>query len=56
MKGQLKQAGRIGARSVAIVGEDGTTVALKDMESGEQDEIELQRVIPLVLRKGKTLA
>lgn len=56
LKGQLKQAGRIGARSLAIVGEDGTTVALKDLESGEQDEIELQRVIPLVLRKGKTLA
>ncbi|MDW5595574.1 histidine--tRNA ligase [Conexibacter stalactiti] len=56
LKGQLKQASRIGARSLAIVGEDGTTVSLKDLESGEQDEIELQRAIPLVLRKGKTLA
>lgn len=56
LKGQLKQAGRIGARSVAIVGDDGTAVTLKDNETGEQDEIELTRTIPLVLRKGKTLA
>ena len=34
LKGQMKQAGRIGARYVAIVGEDG--IELKDMESGEQ--------------------
>ncbi|MDR9369063.1 hypothetical protein Q5424_08230 [Conexibacter sp. JD483] len=45
LKGQLKQAGRIGARNIAIVGEDGTTAQL----IGEQGEIELQRVIPLVL-------
>jgi histidyl-tRNA synthetase len=56
LKGQLKQAGRIGARALAIVGEDGSSAALKDMESGEQDEIELGRVIPAVLKKGKTLA
>lgn len=54
LKGQLKQAARAGARLVAIVGEEGT--ALKDMETGEQDEIETARVIPVVLRKGKTLA
>lgn len=54
LKGQLKQASRAGARFVAIVGEGGVTV--KDMESGEQDEIEAIRVIPVVLKKGKTLA
>ncbi len=34
LKGQLKAAGRAGARYVAIFGDEGT--ALKDMESGEQ--------------------
>ena len=34
MKGQLKQADRLGARYVAILGDEG--IALKDMESGEQ--------------------
>jgi histidyl-tRNA synthetase len=56
LKGQLKQASRIGARSLAIVGDDGASASLKDMESGEQDEIELGRVIPAVLKRGKTLA
>jgi histidyl-tRNA synthetase len=55
LKGQLKQAGRAGARAIAIVGEDGTT-SLKDTEAGEQQEIETGRVIPVVLKKGKTLA
>ena len=41
LKGQMKQAGRIGARYVAIVGEDG--IELKDMESGEQDAGRLRR-------------
>jgi len=54
LKGQLKQAGRLGARFVAIVGPDGAS--LKDMESGEQEELEPGRVIPVVLKKGKTLA
>lgn len=54
LKGQLKQAGRIGARYVAIVGEESAT--LKDMETGEQEELEPGRVIPVVLKKGKTLA
>ena len=34
LKGQLKHADRLGARYVAIVGEEG--VSLKNMESGEQ--------------------
>lgn len=54
LKGQLKQADRAGARFVAIVGSDGVT--LKDMETGEQDELQPGRVIPVVLKKGKTLA
>jgi histidyl-tRNA synthetase len=54
LKGQLKQADRAGARAVAILGDEGAT--LKDMETGEQDEIEPGRIIPVVLKKGKTLA
>jgi histidyl-tRNA synthetase len=38
LKGQLKQADRVGARYVAILGDEG--VALKDMESGEQKTVE----------------
>ena len=38
MKGQLKQADRLGARYVAILGDEG--IALKDMESGEQEVVE----------------
>jgi histidyl-tRNA synthetase len=37
LKGQLKQAGRAGARYVAILGDEGTS--LKDMDSGEQRTI-----------------
>jgi len=53
LKGQLRQAGRLGARFVAIVGDDGAT--LRDMESGEQEDVEPGRVIPLVLRREKSL-
>ena len=50
LKGQLKQADRAGARYVAIVGERGTV--LKDMESGEQEELgpEADAVVARVLR------
>jgi histidyl-tRNA synthetase len=48
LKGQLKHADRLRARFVAIV--DNGHVALKDMESGEQRETELQKVIPAILR------
>jgi histidyl-tRNA synthetase len=51
LKGQLKQADRIGARFVAIVGEEGVTV--KDRESGEQDELAPDAVIAAVLRGRK---
>ena len=37
LKGQLKQADRAGARYVAILGDEGTS--LKDMETGEQREV-----------------
>jgi histidyl-tRNA synthetase len=43
MKGQLKQANRLGVRWVAIVGEDG--IELKDMESGEQREVESEEAL-----------
>jgi histidyl-tRNA synthetase len=43
LKGQLKQADRAGARYVAILGDDGT--ALRDMESGEQRDVETGTVM-----------
>jgi histidyl-tRNA synthetase len=52
MKGQLKQADRIGARFVAILREDETV--LKDMETGEQAAVEAgaDAVVAAVLRKA----
>jgi histidyl-tRNA synthetase len=38
LKGQLKQADRVGARYVAILGADG--IRLRDMDSGEQEDVE----------------
>jgi histidyl-tRNA synthetase len=52
LKGQLKHADRIRARYVAIIG-DAQTVSLKNMESGEQTEIEAQAVIPTILRGSR---
>ncbi len=43
LKGQLKTAGRAGARYVAILGDEG--IALKDMASGEQRVIEPDSVM-----------
>jgi histidyl-tRNA synthetase len=54
LKGQLKQADRIGARYVAIIGED-RLISLKDMEAGTQNEVEPPTVIPTILR-GSRLA
>jgi histidyl-tRNA synthetase len=51
LKGQLKHADRIGARYVAIVGNE--HVSLKDMESGEQHELTPLDVIPAILRAGR---
>jgi histidyl-tRNA synthetase len=52
LKGQLKQADRLGARYVAIVAE-GARATLKNMESGEQAELELTSVIPTILRGSR---
>jgi histidyl-tRNA synthetase len=52
-KGQMKQADRSGARYVAILGEEGTV--LKDMESGEQEELAPAAVVAAVL-KGRHLS
>ena len=46
LKGQLKQADRAGARFVAILGEEGTS--LKDMESGEQRVVEPDTVMHFI--------
>jgi histidyl-tRNA synthetase len=43
-KGVFKQADRLGARYVALVGGDGT-VALKDMQSGEQQDVPYETVM-----------
>jgi histidyl-tRNA synthetase len=47
----MKQADRVGARWVAILGDEGAS--LKDMESGEQREVEMAAVIPDVQRGYK---
>jgi histidyl-tRNA synthetase len=52
LKGQLKHADRIGARYVAIVG-DGSQTSLKEMESGEQQELATGEVIPAILRGSR---
>jgi histidyl-tRNA synthetase len=51
LRGQLKHADRIGARYVAIVGEEGTS--LKNMETGEQLELSPNEVIPTILRGSR---
>jgi histidyl-tRNA synthetase len=52
-KGQLKQADRSGARFVALLSEEGTI--LKDMESGEQEELAIEAIVARVLR-GRHIA
>jgi histidyl-tRNA synthetase len=49
LKTQLKHADRIGARYVAIVGDNGV-VTLRDMQSGEQHDTGARDVIPDILR------
>jgi histidyl-tRNA synthetase len=53
LKGQLKHADRIDARYVAIIGGDVERVSFKNMESGEQTEIEPHAVIPTILRGSR---
>jgi histidyl-tRNA synthetase len=43
LKGQRRQADRAGARYVAVVGDEGTT--LRDMETGEEREVETATVM-----------
>ena len=52
LKGQLKHADRLGARYVAII-DDQMRINLKDMEAGDQMEVEPSAVIPAVLRGGR---
>ncbi len=47
LKGQLRHADRIGARYVAIIGEDGRA-SLKEMLSGEQQELEVDAVVEAI--------
>ncbi len=44
MKGQMKQADRVGARHAVIL-EDGGSAQLRDMESGEQREVDPGRLV-----------
>ncbi len=54
MKGQLKQADRLGARYVAILGDEG--ISLKDMESGEQQTVESASAAVARALKGRHAA
>jgi histidyl-tRNA synthetase len=49
LKGQLKQADRVGARYVALLGDEGAQ--LKDMQSGEQHAIDPDAVADAVRRE-----
>jgi histidyl-tRNA synthetase len=50
LKGQFRQADRLGARYVAIFDEH---VTLREMDSGEQRELEPAEVIPTILRGSR---
>jgi len=52
LKGQLRHADRIGARYVAIVG-DVDHARLRDMESGDEHELEPRTVIPTILKSKR---
>jgi histidyl-tRNA synthetase len=47
-KGQLKQADRIGARYVALVSDTGAV--LKDMQAGEQNDVQTGEIVARILR------
>ncbi|MDQ6821383.1 MAG: histidine--tRNA ligase [Actinomycetota bacterium] len=54
LKGQLRHAGRIGARYVAIVGAGpDASVTLRNMALSEELELALQDVIPTILRGSR---
>ena len=48
VKGQMKQADRLGARRAVILDSDG--VHLRDMESGERADVDLGRVVEALTR------
>jgi histidyl-tRNA synthetase len=50
LKGQLKQADRAGARYVAILGDEGTS--LKDMETGTQQTVEADTIMHHITQSG----
>jgi histidyl-tRNA synthetase len=52
LKGQLKHADRLGARYVAII-DDPMRISLRDMEAGDQTELEPAAVIPSILRGSR---
>jgi histidyl-tRNA synthetase len=52
LKGQLKQADRVGARYVAIIGDD-AHASLKEMDTGDQRELPIPDVIPTILRASR---
>ena len=52
LKGQLRQADRVGARYVAIIGDE-PLISLKEMESGSQSELEPQTLVPTILRGSR---
>ena len=51
MKGQMKQADRVGARHAVILDEDGAA-ALRDMRTGEQREVDPSRVAEEIAAAG----
>jgi histidyl-tRNA synthetase len=52
LKGQLRQADRIGARYVAIIEEEGRS-RLRDMDSHDERELPIADVIPTILRASR---
>jgi histidyl-tRNA synthetase len=52
LKGQLKQADRVRARYVAIVGDE-SQITLRQMDTGEQRELPSSNVIPTILRASR---
>ncbi len=54
LKGQLGQANRLGARYMALVGDEQTV--LKDMQGGGQETLETEKVVHAALRGLRELA
>jgi histidyl-tRNA synthetase len=52
LKGQLRQADRIGARYVAIIEDDGQS-RLRDMDAHDERELPIADVIPTILRGSR---